>query len=106
MGVGGNALECVGPRVQGVCVCVFIFSNLNVNRPDILIIDENGRKVFILEVGCCFDSSLEEAYLTKLVKYHPLVQQISGPGYICQYMVLISLAGWAMCIGLSLGVSG
>ena len=65
------------------------FSNLNATRPDIIIIDENSRNVFILEVGCCFDSSVEEAYLTKLVKYHPLVQQISGLGYKCQYLVLI-----------------
>ena len=105
----------VNPRANTyVCVCVFsptvsihincvvrqqmfsrcfaetpVFSNLNATRPDNTIIDENNRNVFILEVRCCFDSCLQEVYLTKLVKYHPLVQQISGLGYKCQYLVLI-----------------
>ena len=57
-----------------------VFSDLNATRPDVTIIDENNRNVFILEVGCCFDSSLEEASLTKLVNYNPLVKQISGFG--------------------------
>ena len=50
---------------------------------------ENNRNVFILEVGCFFDSSLEEAYSTKLVNYYPLVEQISGLAYKSQYLVLI-----------------
>ena len=44
-----------------------VFSDLNATRPDITIIDENNRNVFILEVGCCFDRGLEEAYSTQLV---------------------------------------
>ena len=59
------------------------------SRPDIIVIDESNESVFILEVGCCFDPCLEEAYLTKLVKYQPLVQQICSFGYKCQYVVLI-----------------
>ena len=66
-----------------------VFSELSATRPDIVVIDEYNRDVFILEVGCCFDSCLEEAYLTKLVKYHPLVQTITSLGYKCQYLVLI-----------------
>ena len=65
-----------------------VFSNWKATRPDIVIIDENNRNVFILEVGCCFDSCLEEAY-KKLVKYNPVVQQKSGLGYKSQYLVLI-----------------
>ena len=66
-----------------------VFSDLNATRPDMLIIDESSMNVHIIEVGCCFDSTLEEAFLTKLVKYQPLVQQITGLGYKCQYLVLI-----------------
>ena len=55
-------------------------------RSDIVIMDERNNIVF-LEVGCCFDSSLEEAYLTKLVKYQPPVQQISGSAYKCPFLV-------------------
>ena len=56
-------------------------------RPDIVIIDECNTNVYILEVSCCFDSRLEEAYLTKLVKYQPPVQQISGSAYKCPFLV-------------------
>ena len=66
-----------------------VFFNLNATRPDITIFVEKNINVFFLEVGWCFDSSLEEAYLTKLVKYHPLVQQISGLGHKSQYLVVI-----------------
>ena len=69
-----------------------VFTDLNATRPDVTIIDENNRNMFILEVGCCFDSSLEEAYSTKLVNYYPLVQQISGLGYKSQYLVLIFIS--------------
>ena len=50
----------------------------------------NNEKEFTLETGCCFDSCLEEAYLTKLVKYQSLVREISGSGYKCQFLVFIS----------------
>ena len=66
-----------------------VFTDLNATRPDFTIIDENNRNGFNLEVGCCFDWSLEEAYLTKLVNYNPLVQQISGLGHKSQYLVVI-----------------
>ena len=66
-----------------------VFFNLNATRPDITIFVEKNINVFFLEVGWCFDSSLEDAYSTQLVKYHPLVQQISVLGYKCQYLVLI-----------------
>ena len=61
-----------------------VFTDLNATRPDITIITIKNRNVFILEVGCCFDRGLEEAYSTQLVNYNPLVQQISGLGYTCQ----------------------
>ena len=54
-----------------------------------IIIDEESREVFLLEVGCTFDTSLEEAFLTKQLKYHPLVQSITQLGYRCQLIVFI-----------------
>ena len=53
-----------------------VFSYLNSTRPDNNVIDENNRNVLTLEVGCCFDSCVEEAYSTKLVKYHPCTTNI------------------------------
>ena len=49
-----------------------VFSNLSANTPDVIAVNENHREVFILEVGCTFDYSLEEAFLTKMLKYHQL----------------------------------
>ena len=66
-----------------------IFANITANTPDLIIIDETNREVFLVEVGCTFDSSLEEAFLTKQVKYQPLVQAITHIGYTCQLVVLI-----------------
>ena len=57
--------------------------------PDVIVVNENHREVFILEVGCTFDYSLEEAFLTKVVKYHQLVQTISQLGYRCKLLVFI-----------------
>ena len=39
-------------------------------------------EVFILEVGVTFDYSLEEAFLTKVLKCHQLEQALSQLGYI------------------------
>ena len=66
-----------------------VFTNKTADSPDVIVIDENSREVFLLEVGCAFDSSLEEAFLTKQVKYQPLVQAIMHLGYKCQLIVFI-----------------
>ncbi len=65
------------------------FNELNATKPDITIIDEDNRTVEIVEIGCCFDSYLEETYYDKLMKYQPLVQEITVMGYKCQYIVLV-----------------
>ena len=65
------------------------FVNISANTPDIIRIDEARREVVLLEVGCTFDFSLEEAFLTKQLKYQPLVQAITDMGYNCQLLVFI-----------------
>lgn len=62
---------------------------VHANTPDVIVIDEDHREAFLLEVGCAFDSSLEEAFLTKQLKYQPLVQAIIQLGYKCQLIVFI-----------------
>ena len=42
------------------------FSNDAANTPDVVVVDEGSREVTILEVGCAFDYSLEEAFLPRL----------------------------------------
>ena len=45
--------------------------------------------MLILEVGCTFDHSLEEAFSTKILKYQQLEQAISQLGYRCKLLVFI-----------------
>ena len=53
------------------------------------MVDESSGEVLILEVGCTFDHSLEEAFLTKLLKYQQLKLTISQLDYRCELVVLI-----------------
>ena len=66
-----------------------VFSNIPANTPDVVVVNENRREVFVLEVGCTFDHSLEEAFLTKMLKYQQLEQTISQLGYRCKLIVFI-----------------
>ena len=65
------------------------YLHLVANTPDVVIIIEWSSEVYILEVGCTFDSSLEEAFYTKLVKYQPLLNTVSELGYRCRLLVFI-----------------
>ncbi len=44
-------------------------SDLSANTPDVVLINEECREVFVLEIACTFDSSMEEAFMTKVIKY-------------------------------------
>ena len=66
-----------------------VFYNISANTPDVVVVNESRREVFILEVACTFDHSLEEAFLTKALKYHQLEQTISQLGYRCKLLVFI-----------------
>ncbi len=37
-----------------------MFSDLSANTPDVVVIDEECREVFVLEIACTFNSSMEE----------------------------------------------
>ena len=65
------------------------FSNVTANTPDVVVVDEDSREVTILEVGCTFDHSLEEAFLTKVLKYQRLKDAITQIGYECKLLVFI-----------------
>ena len=79
----------VKPSMFSLCDNPEVFSNISANTPDVVVVDEGSREVLILEVGCTFDYSLEEAYLTKIVKYQQLKQTISQLGYRCTLLVFI-----------------
>ena len=53
------------------------FLHLVDNTPDVVIIIKESSEVHILEVGCSFDSSMEEAFYPKVVKYQALLNTIS-----------------------------
>ncbi len=66
-----------------------MFSDLSANTPDVDVINEECREVFVLEIACTFDSSMEEAFLTKVIKYQPLQNVISEIGYRGRLLVFI-----------------
>ncbi len=37
--------------------------------------------MFVLEIACTFDSRMEEDFMTKVIKYQPLLNIISEIGY-------------------------
>ncbi len=41
-----------------------MFSDLSANTPDVVVINEECREVFVLEIACTFDSSMEEAFIS------------------------------------------
>ena len=67
----------------------YVFSDATTNTPDVVVVDEDSREVTILEVGCTFDHSLEEAFLTKVLKYQRLKDVITQMGYECKLLVFI-----------------
>ena len=62
-------------------------SDVTANSPNIGA--EDSREVTILEVACTFDHSLEEAFLTKVLKYQRLKEAIIQLGYKCKLLVFI-----------------
>ncbi len=66
-------------------MCVF---DLSANTPEVVVINEECREVFVLEVACTFDSSMEEAFMTKVIKYQPLLNTISEIGYLFSYLTV------------------
>ena len=79
----------VKPSMFSLCNDDSVFSSISANTPDVIVVNESHREVFILEVGCTFDHSLEEAFLTKVLKYQQLEQTISRLGYRCKLLVFI-----------------
>lgn len=65
-----------------------IVSHMSADTPDVAVINEECRK-FVLEVACTFDSSMEEAFMTKVIKYQSLLNTISEVGYRGRLFVFI-----------------
>ena len=77
------------PPMFHLCNNPDIFTSLTANTPDVVIVDEESREVSVLEMACTFDPSLEEAFMTKVIKYQPLLHTISELGYRCRLFVFI-----------------
>ena len=63
-------------------------------RPDMVGVDAEQRKVIILELTCPFDSNVDSAHDFKMGKYASLVNDLRGDGYIVDlYCVEITVRG-------------
>lgn len=72
-----------------LCNDQYAFSHVSANTPDVVVVNEESREVSVLEIVCTFDTSLEEAFMTKVLKYQPLVNPISELGYRCALLVFV-----------------
>ena len=63
-------------------------------RPDVVAVDRNERRVVIFELTCPFDSNISTAHEFKMGKYASLVQDLHGVGYVVDlFCVEISVRG-------------
>ncbi len=83
--------SCVSNTVFTLCNAEYdVFSNVTANTPDaVAVVAEDSREATVLEVGCTFDYSLEDAYLTEVLKYQLLGDVIIQLGYKCKLLVFI-----------------
>ena len=65
------------------------FDNINHTKPDILIVNNSKKRVYIIEVSHPFDVFIETCYQSKFAKYMPLSLAIQDAGYRCTIIVLI-----------------
>ena len=55
----------------------------------LLSMKETDQSLFLKWPECTFDSGLEEAFMTKVIKYQQLLQAITQLGYRCNLLVFI-----------------
>lgn len=55
----------------------------------VVVANEDSRGVSVFEIACTFDTSREEPFMTKVLKYQPLVDTISGCRCACALLVFI-----------------
>lgn len=73
-------------RVCMIWICFLIYQ---ICQMLLLFLEGGQREVFILEVCCSFDYSMEQAFAAKLLKYQTLVSRLNSLGYQCKLVVLI-----------------
>ena len=57
----------VNPTMFNLCINLESLTHLDANTPDTVVIEEESKEVFLLEVACTFDPKLEEAFMTKVI---------------------------------------
>ncbi len=54
-----------------------------------MIVNKALNTIFVIEVGCSFDMYLDTCYLSKLLKYQPLVEAVHQLDYQCKLITLV-----------------
>ena len=73
MNPGLAASCCVDP--VGVFICPVLLSNNN-NRPDIVVLEKDGRVCFIVDVACPFDTRVAKKETEKIDHFRDVKVQI------------------------------
>ena len=77
---------CLTPSLFGSDAEAF---RTTATRPDITIINQSSREVFLVEIAVPFDAFIDVCYASKFDKYLPLCLEINAFGYACRTLVLI-----------------
>ena len=66
-------------RINGGTIPADILCTLE--RPDIVILDRNLKKIYLLELTCSFENNIESAHISKRRKYQDLKKDLEAQKY-------------------------
>ena len=59
------------------------------NTPGVVFLDRDRRDVLLLEIGCVYDLYMDLVVNDKIIKYQPILLNLSDLGYQCKQVVLV-----------------
>ncbi len=75
--------------------------HVSASTPDVVVVNEESKLVFVLELACMLLSSLEEAFITKVIKYQTIIPsqgEVIQSDYLFSYLATLEakdiLTGW------------
>ena len=53
------------------------------SRPDLVILNRLYKKIYLLELTCCFEKNIKSANTRKMLRYNSLKTDLTERGYEC-----------------------
>ena len=89
MNPGLAASCCVDPF--GVFICPVLLSNNNNNRPDIVVLEKEGRVCFIVDVACPFDTRVAKKETEKIDHFKDVKVEVQIKIWNCRSVSVIPI---------------